>query len=125
VLKLGGAGDRFIAFRTAHYKAHYYETPTRLKFVMLTDPRMAGLSVVLHQIYVTLYVEYVVKNPLAPIGQRRRRRRHASNATDGDGGGDGGGGWGGGWADEYVGAGSGVGNELFELALDRFISGGL
>ena len=33
---------------------------------MLTDTKTANLRVVLHQIWATLYVEYVVKNPLAP-----------------------------------------------------------
>ncbi|KAI9799704.1 MAG: hypothetical protein M1825_004439 [Sarcosagium campestre] len=92
VRKLGGPDDNFISYRTGHYKLHYYETPTNLKFVMLTDTKTNNLRVVLHQIYVNLYVEYVVKNPLSPV--------------------------------EHPG-GVGVANELFELALDSFISGGL
>ena len=47
-----------MSYRTAHYKLHYYETPTNLKFVMLTDTKMNNLRIVLHQIYVGLYVEY-------------------------------------------------------------------
>ncbi|KAI9851602.1 MAG: TRAPP subunit bet5 [Vezdaea acicularis] len=65
--KLGGPDDNFISYRTAQYKLHYYETPTSLKFVMLTDTRRDNLRVVLHQIWANLYVEYVVKNPLSPI----------------------------------------------------------
>ena len=65
--KLGGPEDSFISYRTALYKLHYYETPTSLKFVMVTDTKTGGLRVVLHQIYVGLYVEYVVKNPLSPV----------------------------------------------------------
>jgi len=38
-----------------------------MKFVMLTDIKTTNLRVVLHQIWATLYVEYVVKNPLSPI----------------------------------------------------------
>lgn len=38
-----------------------------MKFVMLTDIRTNNLRVVLHQIWVNLYVEYVVRNPLAPV----------------------------------------------------------
>jgi len=34
---------------------------------MLTDVKTTNLRVVLHQIWATLYVEYVVKNPLSPI----------------------------------------------------------
>ena len=48
----------FISYRTGHYKLHYYETPTSLKFVMVTDTRTNNLRIVLHQIYVGLYVEY-------------------------------------------------------------------
>ena len=48
----------FISYRTGHYKLHYYEAPTSLKFVMVTDTRTNNLRIVLHQIYVSLYVEY-------------------------------------------------------------------
>lgn len=48
----------FISYRTGHYKLHYYETPTSLKFVMVTDTKTNNLRIVLHQIYVSLYVEY-------------------------------------------------------------------
>ncbi|OLL22954.1 Transport protein particle subunit bet5 [Neolecta irregularis DAH-3] len=44
---------------------HYFETPTNLKFVMMTDPLVDSMYIILRQIYVSLYVEYVVKNPLA------------------------------------------------------------
>ena len=81
-------GISFISYRTGHYKLHYYETPTSLKFVMVSDTKTNNLRVVLHQIYISLYVEYgefgvlhhygnvgtshthnwpVVKNPLSPI----------------------------------------------------------
>lgn len=92
VRKLAGQEDNFISYRTGHYKLHYYETPTCLKFVMITDTKTNNLRVVLHQIYVNLFVEYVVKNPLSPV--------------------------------EHAG-GVGVANELFELALERFVSGGV
>ncbi|GAB1212067.1 hypothetical protein ATERTT37_001194 [Aspergillus terreus] len=57
VRKLGGEDDRL----------HYYETPTNIKFVMLTDVKSPSMRVALQQIYINLYVEYVVKNPLSPI----------------------------------------------------------
>jgi hypothetical protein len=66
VQKLGGDDDTFLAFRTGEYKLHYYETPTRIKLVMLTDTKVINLRQYLHQIWANLYVEYVVKNPLAP-----------------------------------------------------------
>lgn len=46
---------------------HYLETPTKLKFVMLTDTKTSNLRLQLHQIWTMLYVEYVVKNPLSPV----------------------------------------------------------
>jgi len=67
VRKLGGPEDSFISFRTGQYKLHYYETPTNIKFVMLTDTQTLNMRNVLHQIYVNLYVEFVVKNPLSPV----------------------------------------------------------
>ncbi|KAI1397077.1 snare-like protein [Hypoxylon fuscum] len=67
VRKLGGDDDAFIAYRTAQYKLHYYETPTNLRFALLTEPGALSMRNVLHQIYINLWVEYVVKNPLSPV----------------------------------------------------------
>ncbi|KAM0699742.1 hypothetical protein Q7P36_000745 [Cladosporium allicinum] len=67
VRQLGGDDDSFLSYRTGEYKMHYFETPTQLKFVMLTDTRVGNMRTVLHQIWATLYVEYVVKNPLSPV----------------------------------------------------------
>jgi hypothetical protein len=66
VRQLGGGDDQFLCYRTGEYKLHYFETPTQLKFVLLTDTRVGNMRTVLHQIWATLYVEYVVKSPLAP-----------------------------------------------------------
>ncbi|OJJ06941.1 hypothetical protein ASPVEDRAFT_347913 [Aspergillus versicolor CBS 583.65] len=66
VRKLGGDDDNFVTYRTSQYKLHYYETPTNIKFVMLTDVKSPNMRVALQQIYINLYVEYVVKNPLSP-----------------------------------------------------------
>ncbi|CAG8440823.1 2162_t:CDS:2 [Ambispora leptoticha] len=66
VRKLSGSQDGFLSYRTSHYKLHYYETPTGLKFVINTDPAVDKLRPVLRQIYTNFYVEYVVKNPLSP-----------------------------------------------------------
>jgi trafficking protein particle complex subunit 1 len=65
--RLNDRDDQFISYRTSKYKLHYYETPTLLKFVMITDAMTDNKRVVLHQIYVSLYVEFVVKNPLREI----------------------------------------------------------
>ncbi|KEZ41533.1 hypothetical protein SAPIO_CDS7694 [Scedosporium apiospermum] len=67
VRKLGGDDDAFISYRTGQYKLHYYETPANLRFVMITDTGSMSMRNVLHQIYINLWVEYVVKNPLAPV----------------------------------------------------------
>ncbi|KAK7949680.1 hypothetical protein PG988_016319 [Apiospora saccharicola] len=67
VRKLGGEDDAFISYRTAQYKLHYYETPSCLRFAMLTEPGALSMRNVLHQIYINLWVEYVVKNPLSPV----------------------------------------------------------
>lgn len=55
---------------------------------MLTDVNMNNLRAALHQIYVNLYVEFVIKNPLSPV--------------------------------EHSG-GIGVGVEMFEYGLEKFI----
>ncbi|KAK6197816.1 Nucleosomal histone H3-Lys79 methylase [Pestalotiopsis sp. IQ-011] len=65
--KLGGDDDAFISYRTGQYKLHYYETPTNLRFALLTEPGAPSMRNVLHQIYINLWVEYVVKNPLSPV----------------------------------------------------------
>ncbi|KAH7329201.1 Longin-like domain-containing protein [Stachybotrys elegans] len=67
VRKLGGDDDAFISYRTAQYKLHFYETPANLRFVLLTDTMTMSMRNVLHQIYINLWVEYVVKNPLSPV----------------------------------------------------------
>jgi hypothetical protein len=56
----------FLSYRTSQYKLHYYETPTNIKFVMLTDIKSGSMRFALQQIYVNCYVEFVVKNPLSP-----------------------------------------------------------
>ena len=71
VRQLGGEDDQFLCYRTGEYKLHYFETPTQLKFLLLTDTRVGNMRTVLHQIWATLYVEYVVKSPLAPTEHPR------------------------------------------------------
>ncbi|KAJ3190407.1 Trafficking protein particle complex subunit 1 [Gaertneriomyces sp. JEL0708] len=61
--------DGFLTYKTSHYKLHYFETPTSLKFVMTTDPYMDTMREVLRTIYAQIYVEYVVKNPLRAADQ--------------------------------------------------------
>lgn len=62
VRKLGGEDDAFISYRTGQYRMHYYETPTNLRFVMLTDTSTMSMRNVLHQVYINLWVEYGMSN---------------------------------------------------------------
>lgn len=59
--------DHFNTYSTSQYKLHYYESPSNIKMVLLTDPKVPSSVLALQQIYSNLYVEYVVKNPLSPL----------------------------------------------------------
>lgn len=48
----------FVSYTTSQYKLHYYETPTNIKFVMLTDLKSPSMRIALQQIYINLFVEY-------------------------------------------------------------------
>ncbi|KAI4881794.1 hypothetical protein NFI96_019737 [Prochilodus magdalenae] len=61
--------DGFVSFQTSRYKLHYYETPTGIKLVMNTDLGVPNCRDILHQLYSTVYVEYIVKNPLCVLGE--------------------------------------------------------
>ncbi|XP_026093205.1 trafficking protein particle complex subunit 1-like isoform X1 [Carassius auratus] len=61
--------DGFLAFQTSRYKLHYYETPTGIKLVLNTDLGVPNCRDTLQQIYSTLYVEYIVRNPLCVLGE--------------------------------------------------------
>ncbi|KAI8640400.1 Sybindin-like family-domain-containing protein [Parasitella parasitica] len=71
VRKLSGSQDGFISYKTSTYRLHYYETPTGLKFIMNSDPNTESLRMVLKQIHVQLYVEFVVKNGLMRFDDTR------------------------------------------------------
>lgn len=53
-------------FVTDVYALHYFETPTGLRFVLTTSSDFGNVEIAkcLQDIYDTIYVEYVVKNPL-------------------------------------------------------------
>lgn len=57
----------FVSFTTSQYKLHYYETPTNIKFVMLTDLKSPPMRVALQQIYINLFVEYGGCHPFHDI----------------------------------------------------------
>eukprot|EP01133_Synstelium_polycarpum_P000246 gene246-299_t len=54
----------FHCFKTTTYKLHFYETLSCVKFVILSDPNTPDLREELKKIYSSIFVEYVVKNPL-------------------------------------------------------------
>ncbi|KAJ3105570.1 TRAPP subunit bet5 [Phlyctochytrium planicorne] len=62
------SNEGFISYKTNVYKLHYYETLSGMKFVLMTDPDCESMRDTLRQIFGSIYVEYVVKNPLQPKG---------------------------------------------------------
>jgi hypothetical protein len=44
------------------FRLQCFQTPTGVKFLMLAEPRAAGLEALLRQVY-CLYADYVLKNP--------------------------------------------------------------
>lgn len=61
--------DGFLSFQTSRYKLHYYETPTGIRLVMNTDLSVPNCRETLQQIYSTLYVDLIVRNPLCVLGE--------------------------------------------------------
>ncbi|KAI8061077.1 Sybindin-like family-domain-containing protein, partial [Gongronella butleri] len=114
--------DGFISYRTTTYRLHYYETPTGLKFVLNTDPHTEGMKAVLKQIHIQLYVEFVVKNGLMRFDdtrweisrgflqqdklQHQQQQQHDQPQTA---------------LSNSMAPPGNISNELFRLAVDRFI----
>ncbi|EIE86448.1 hypothetical protein RO3G_11159 [Rhizopus delemar RA 99-880] len=112
VRKLSGSQDGFISYKTSTYRLHYYETPTGLKFVMNSDPNTENLKLVLKQIYIQLYVEFVVKNGLMRFDDTRweisQGYLQTTENTE--------------LQQQPITPPSGnISNELFRIAVDRFI----
>eukprot|EP00252_Welwitschia_mirabilis_P007606 TRINITY_DN19143_c0_g1_i1.p1 TRINITY_DN19143_c0_g1~~TRINITY_DN19143_c0_g1_i1.p1 ORF type:complete len:166 (+),score=19.17 TRINITY_DN19143_c0_g1_i1:256-753(+) len=68
VPQLPGQGCSFHSFRTNTYKLHFMESPSGIKLVLVTDPKVGNLQEALRHIY-SLYVDYVIKNPLYVPGE--------------------------------------------------------
>ncbi len=64
------AKENFLGYTTSKYKLHYFESATGLKFVLNTDVSVGNLKDELWNIYSTIYVEYVSKNPLIQPGEK-------------------------------------------------------
>ncbi|GAM29007.1 hypothetical protein SAMD00019534_121830, partial [Acytostelium subglobosum LB1] len=54
----------FHCFKTTTYKLHFYETLSSVKFIILTDPNTPDLRDELKKVYSTVFIDYVIKNPL-------------------------------------------------------------
>ncbi|KAI9995797.1 hypothetical protein PInf_012865 [Phytophthora infestans] len=52
-------------YQTNSYTCHQYETPSGLRFVMMTDNQAGDMTPTLRYIYSQIYVETVVSNPLS------------------------------------------------------------
>ncbi|OSX69063.1 hypothetical protein BU14_1909s0001 [Porphyra umbilicalis] len=65
---LGGSPKYYI---TETYALHHHETPTGLRFLLLTSPDFGGADISrdLRDLYADAYVPYVVKNPLSVRGE--------------------------------------------------------
>lgn len=61
--------DGFLNFCTSSYKLHFYETPSGLKFIVNTSLDVDSLKETLQHIYSAMYIEHIIKNPLAKLGQ--------------------------------------------------------
>ncbi|PXF40900.1 Trafficking protein particle complex subunit 1 [Gracilariopsis chorda] len=59
-------------FVTDVYALHYFETPTGLRFVLITSHDCGSVDVTRHltDIYAEVYVEYAIKNPLYVKGSK-------------------------------------------------------
>ncbi|KAF9012371.1 TRAPP complex subunit bet5 [Cyathus striatus] len=70
IKKLSGRDEQFVNYRTSTYKLHLYETLSGYKFVLLSDPKVDSMRVVLRQVYLGPFLEYVVRNPLVKLDSR-------------------------------------------------------
>ncbi|KAG7890075.1 hypothetical protein KL936_002749 [Ogataea polymorpha] len=58
------------SFHTLNYKCHYYETMNGLRFVVVTHPAARNLQSSLVEIYHSIYLPAIVRNPLMPVEYR-------------------------------------------------------
>ena len=57
-------------YKTKNYICHHLEVLSGIRFILTTDDNVneKDIQQALHYIYTTIYVEYIVKNPLSKIG---------------------------------------------------------
>eukprot|EP00056_Hartaetosiga_gracilis_P015796 m.3125 g.3125 ORF g.3125 m.3125 type:complete len:141 (-) comp3246_c0_seq2:145-567(-) len=58
----------FRSYKTGTYKLHCFETVSGVKFVMCTDKGVGNIMSDLQQLFAQVYVPYVVKSPVAEMG---------------------------------------------------------
>lgn len=64
----GKDGFKFAgSYCTSKYKLHFYETPTGLQLIMMTDTSVGSVTEVLKKIYGSVFVKYGVRNPLVDL----------------------------------------------------------
>jgi len=64
----GKDGFKFAgSYSTSKYKLHFYETPTGLQLIMMTDTNTGPVTDILKKIYSSVYVKYGVRNPLVKL----------------------------------------------------------
>jgi hypothetical protein len=62
--------NHFQSFKTNKYKLHFFESPTGVKFVLLTDPNTGNIQQQLSEIYQGTYVNLVSCNPMHKSGDQ-------------------------------------------------------
>ncbi|RLN66040.1 hypothetical protein BBJ29_007933 [Phytophthora kernoviae] len=60
-----GAPEGLQRYQTNNYTCHQYETPSGLRFILMTDNQAGDMAPTLKYIYSQIYVETVVNNPLS------------------------------------------------------------
>ena len=77
----------FTSFSSESQRVHVYQTATGLRFVMVSDLKVAELNQHLLYIYKNVYVEYVAKNPLSvytPVVKRKAKFPNTNAFTHGE-----------------------------------------
>eukprot|EP01100_Stratorugosa_tubuloviscum_P004940 TRINITY_DN2251_c0_g1_i1.p1 TRINITY_DN2251_c0_g1~~TRINITY_DN2251_c0_g1_i1.p1 ORF type:complete len:137 (+),score=35.16 TRINITY_DN2251_c0_g1_i1:117-527(+) len=70
--------ETFNFYKTSGYKLHYFETPTGLKFALLTDPNSPDMREQLRILY-SIYVRYISNNPIAKLNEPINCNQFAEN----------------------------------------------
>ena len=63
--------EGFLSYKTSCYRLNFYETASRLKFILNTDNEssQAEIRELMAAIYTQIYVEYASKSPMVVQGE--------------------------------------------------------